>query len=67
MSYNLIIERPVVVLPQPDSPTRPNVSPFLISKLTFMTLSPTTAITKSLGCSGKMIRNIQVIMNTMYI
>src|SRR5437867_6052002 len=25
--------RPAVVLPQPDSPTRPNVSPLLISKL----------------------------------
>ena len=26
-SYSLIIERPVVVLPQPDSPTKPKTSP----------------------------------------
>src|SRR5689334_676189 len=34
------MQRPVVVLPQPDSPTRPSVSPRPISKLT-----PSTALT----------------------
>ena len=31
-SINRIMERPKVVLPQPDSPTSPNVSPLNISK-----------------------------------
>ena len=34
------MQRPVVVLPQPDSPTRPSVSPRRIEKLT-----PSTACT----------------------
>ena len=37
MLYSLMIERPVVVLPQPDSPTRPKTSPRLTSKLTSST------------------------------
>ena len=38
-----MIARPVVDLPQPDSPTRPRVSPFITSKLmpeTAFTFSP---------------------------
>ncbi len=31
------MQRPVVVLPQPDSPTSPKVSPFLMAKLTSST------------------------------
>ena len=31
------IARPIVVLPEPDSPTRPYTSPALMSKLTFFT------------------------------
>ena len=39
-SSSRIIARPVVLLPQPDSPTSPSVSPFAIEKLT-----PSTART----------------------
>src|SRR5262245_23530016 len=37
------IARPTVLLPQPDSPTSPNVSPLLRSKLT-----PSTALTSAI-------------------
>ncbi len=33
ISYKRMIERPVVDLPEPDSPTRPSVSPLYTSKL----------------------------------
>ena len=36
------MQRPVVVLPQPDSPTRPSVSPRRMEKLT-----PSTALTRA--------------------
>jgi hypothetical protein len=36
-SINLRIDRPVVDLPQPDSPTSPSVSPGMMSKLTSST------------------------------
>ena len=36
-SYNLTITLPKVDLPQPDSPTSPNVSPLYILKLTSST------------------------------
>ena len=36
-SRRRISARPVVLLPQPDSPTRPSVSPLRISKLTSST------------------------------
>ncbi len=39
-SMSRSISRPTVVLPEPDSPTRPSVSPWRISKLT-----PDTACT----------------------
>ena len=43
-SYNFKIVRPTVDFPQPDSPTNPRVSPWLIEKLTPLTalLSPLT-------------------------
>ena len=37
------MQRPVVVLPLPDSPTRPNVSPVSIEKLTSSTARTTAA------------------------
>src|SRR5699024_9254063 len=40
--------RPVVDFPQPDSPTKPNVSPLWISKET-----PSTAVTTSFRPTGK--------------
>src|SRR5215813_14784020 len=42
-SINLRIQRPMVDLPHPDSPTNPNVSPLRILKLT-----SSTAFTKTL-------------------
>src|SRR5229473_3055765 len=36
-SISFSTERPIVLLPDPDSPTRPSTSPFAISKLTSST------------------------------
>ena len=36
-SISFSTERPIVLLPEPDSPTRPSTSPFAISKLTSST------------------------------
>src|ERR1700674_5028354 len=36
-SISFSTERPIVLLPEPDSPTRPNTSPFAISELTSST------------------------------
>src|SRR3982074_1368193 len=36
-SINFSTERPMVLLPEPDSPTRPSTSPLAISKLTSST------------------------------
>ena len=41
------MQRPVVVLPLPDSPTSPNVSPFSIEKLTSSTACTTELVPKS--------------------
>lgn len=51
-SYSFKIVRPIVDLPQPDSPTKPSVSPWLIEKLTPLTalLSPFTR--EKIPCDG---------------
>ena len=52
---NCMIARPVVLLPQPDSPTSPNVSPRTTSKLmpdTALTLSPVCPIGNSITRSS---------------
>ncbi len=53
-SIDLIKQRPKVDFPQPDSPTRPKVSPFLSSNETFCTaLTAATCLEKIPPWIGK--------------
>ena len=48
---SLKIDNPIVVLPEPDSPTKPIVSPKLIDKLILLTTLLTLVLRNNLFCS----------------